>query len=132
MNKVHKINSEDQGSLHQWLQGVSFSLYACNAFQVDGTDIALSVVAIGREFPFPIEISPASSREGNSERQQALYHFEAASPLLFRKIEMFNILVSMRSLRHRELRNKGKIMREFDTGEMMVVRNQVNSSRKDR
>ena len=28
-------------------------------------------------------------------------------------------------LRHRELRNKGKIIREFDTGDLVIVRKQV-------
>ena len=70
--------------------------------------------------------------EGNSEVQQSLNHFEAASPLLFRLKEFFNILVSERSLRPRDIRNKGKLMREFDTGYLVVGRKQVKSSRKYR
>ena len=34
-------------------------------------------------------------------------------------------------LRYRELHNKGKLMREFDTGDIVVVKNHVKSSRKD-
>ena len=49
---------------------------------------------------------------------------------MFMQRELFNILVSERRLRHRELRNKGKLMREFDTGYLVVVSKQVNSSRK--
>ena len=48
LNKVQKINSSDKGKLHQWFQGVLFTLYACNAVPVDGTDIARSVLAIFR------------------------------------------------------------------------------------
>ena len=40
LNKVHKTNSSDKGSLHQWSQGILFTLYAWNSGQVDGTDIA--------------------------------------------------------------------------------------------
>ena len=58
-------------------------------------------------------------------------HFEATPPLLFRQIDLFNILVYERRLRHRELRNKEKLMREFDTVELVIVRKQVKSSRKD-
>ena len=58
-------------------------------------------------------------------------HFEASSPLMFRQIELFNILVSERRMIHRELRNKGKSMREFDTIDLVVVRKQVTSSIKD-
>ena len=53
-------------------------------------------------------------------------HFDAASPLLFRQRELFNILVSESRPRHRELHNKGKLMKGFDTGDLMVVRKQVN------
>ena len=65
-NKVQKIKSADKGSLHQWLQGVLFALYAWNEGPVDGTDIARSVVAIGREFQFPIDLSTSRSSEVNS------------------------------------------------------------------
>ena len=111
LNKVHKIHSVDKGSLHQWLQGVLFALYAWNAGPVDGTNISQSVVAIGREFPFPIDLSPSSSRLGTSEGQQSLDHFEDAYPLMLRQRELFNILVYESRLRHRELRNKGNLMR---------------------
>ena len=130
LNKLKKINSEDKGSLHQCLQGILFALNAWNSGPVDGTDIAQSVVAIGRESPFPIDPSPESLREGTSEVQQALDQFEAAYPHLFRQRELFNILVYERRLRHRELRNKGNLMREFYTGDLLLVRKQVKSSRK--
>ena len=50
---------------------------------------------------------------------------------MFIQRELFNILVSDSSPRHREMCNKGNITREFDTGDILVVRNQVNSIRKD-
>ena len=65
-NKAQKINSKDKVGLHQWLQGVFFALYTYNSVPVDGTDIDQSVVTIGIYFPLPIELSPASSREGTS------------------------------------------------------------------
>ena len=132
MNKVQKINSADKGSLHQWLQGVFFVLYDCNSGPVDETDIDQSLVAIGREFPFLIELSPERSREGNLEAKQDLDHFEASSPILFRQRKLFNTLVSERRIRHRDLRNKGNFMRESDTRDLVVVRKQVKSSIKDR
>ena len=42
-----------------------FLLHAWNEGPVDGTGIAKSVVAIGRELPFTIDLSPEISREGN-------------------------------------------------------------------
>ena len=88
-----------------------FPLYAWNAGPVDGTDIYQSVVSISRELPFRIVVSPAMSRESTSEGVQSLDNFEVAYPLLFRQIEMFNILVSEKRLIHRYMRNKGNITR---------------------
>ena len=59
-------------------------------------------------------------------------HFEDASTILSRKIELFKILVYERRLRHIELRNKVKITRGFDTGDILVIRKHVKSSIKDR
>ena len=67
MNKVQKIKSADKGGLHQWLQVALFALYAFNVGPVDVTYISRSLVDIGIDFPFPIYLSPARSREGTSE-----------------------------------------------------------------
>ena len=48
---------------------------------------------------------------------------------MFKQREIFNILVSQRSLRQKKLHNKGNITREFDTGDVVVVRKQVKSTR---
>ena len=92
--------------------------------------IVWSVVTIGREFPFPIDLSPSRLREGISERQNTLDNFETASPLLFIQREVFTTLVSERILRHIDLRKKWNIMREFYTRYLVVVRKQLRSIRK--
>ena len=46
---------------------------------------------------------------------------------MFRQREIFNILVSERSLRHREFHSKGNIKREFYIGDIMEVSNKLNS-----
>ena len=51
--------------------------------------------------------------------------FEASFPLLFRQRELFKTLASERRPRHRDLRNKGKLMRKFYTGDLVVLRKQV-------
>ena len=128
LNKVPQINSEYKGSLHQWLQGVIFEFYACNARPVDGTGIVQSVVDNGREFLFTIYLSPSRAREDTSEEQKCLERFEAVSLIIFRQRELLNILVSERILIHRELRKKVNLMRYFGTGAIVVVSNQVKSS----
>ena len=51
---------------------------------------------------------------------------------MFRQRDLFNILVYERRLRYRDLRNKFKLVRGFYTGDLVVVRENVNSSIKDR
>ena len=120
----------ENGSLNQWLKCVFFALYAWNAGPVDGTLITRSVVSIDRDLPFTIDLSPERSKEGNSEVQQSLDHFEASYPLIFKQRELFNILISERRLIHREICNKGNLTKEFDTGDNVLVRKQFKSSRK--
>ena len=67
LNKVERINTADTASMVRWKQGVLFSLYAWNAEPIDGTDIPRSVIAIGREIPFPIDLLPPLPRDGAAE-----------------------------------------------------------------
>ena len=56
LNKVEKIHAAECQSYEEWLMGALFAVYAWNSSPVDGTDIGRAVAAIGREFPFPIDI----------------------------------------------------------------------------
>ena len=47
-----------------------------------------------------------------------MYQFEAEYPILFIQIDMFNILVYDIRLKHRDMCNKGNLIREFDTGDI--------------
>ena len=62
LNKANKINSAEKVSLRHWLQGVFSALCDWNEVPVDGTDVAQSVVDIGRYLPLPIDLSSARSR----------------------------------------------------------------------
>ena len=48
------------------------------------------------------------------------------------QIQLFNILLSERKIRHRKILIKGNLMREFYTVDLVIVRNQVKSTRKYR
>jgi hypothetical protein len=100
------------------------------AAPIDGTDISRSKVAVGREFPFPIDLSSSANtpRISGSNPQNAIDYFEAASPLLYQQRELLRILNDERRERHRELRNKGKKEREFALGDIVIVQKQVLSN----
>jgi hypothetical protein len=128
LNKVQRINTADVDSLFRWKQGVLFSLYAWNAAPIDGTDLPRSVVAIGRDFPFPIDLSTATARDSASEGEAALDHFESASPLLYKQRQLLVIQNAERRQRHIDIRNEGIKQRSFDTGDLVIVRKQVQSN----
>ena len=128
LNKVERINTADVGSLWRWKQGVLFAMYAWNASPADGTDVPRSLAAIGREFPFPVDLSEPTPRSITSEGQHALDHFEAASPLLFKQRELLNIVNSERRRRHNELRNQAASGVSFEPGDLVIVRKQVKSN----
>eukprot|EP00978_Attheya_sp_CCMP212_P011561 scaffold28579_cov50-Attheya_sp.AAC.2 len=127
LNKIERNNTADTGSLWIWKQGVLFCIYAWNASPVDGTDIPRSQVAIGREFPFPIDLTEPTVRTFPTQGQQALDHFEAVSPLLFRQRQMLDLLNSERRQRHTDLRNQTARGRTFALGDLVIVRKQVKS-----
>jgi hypothetical protein len=55
-------------------------VYAWNASPIYGTDISRSLVAIGRESPFPIDIEGAVHNDADRQGQSSLEHHEAATP----------------------------------------------------
>jgi hypothetical protein len=127
LNKVQKINSADTGTLEQWKQGVLFAVYSWNAGPIDGTDLPRSVVAIARDFPFPIDLAEAIPRHGTAQGQQALDHFDAMSPLLYKQRQLLVELNAERRQRHIDLRNDNKKNPVFSPGDIVIVRKQVKS-----
>ncbi len=132
LNKVETINTADTGSLHKWVQGVFFAIYAWNADAVDGTDIPRCIPAFGREFPFPIDIKPLTSAEQSTVGgQQLLEYMNSTFPFMLKQREIFSTLVTERRRRHREYKNEGKRARVFSPGDIVLVRKRVQSSTKD-
>ena len=86
LNKAQAINTADFDDFFLWYEGVLFATYAWNAAPSDGTNIPRSLAAIGREFPFPIDLrlSNQSANTGTSDSQHTLDHSEAILPFLLR------------------------------------------------
>ena len=132
LNKVQRLNTAAKESLHQWIQGTLFAVYAWNAGPIDGTDIGRSFAALGRDFPFPIDLAlnPPPVRlpiEGN----EALDHVDALFPLLCRQQDLLRLLNQERRICHRELRNGKVTNRVFEPGDLVIVRKQVKSRTSD-
>ena len=87
MNKVQKLHAMDCESFDDWLIGSVFAVYAWNAAPIEGTNIIRSFAAIGREFPFPIDIQldPQVLVDTGNRGVQATRHVEGTFPLLFKQ-----------------------------------------------
>ena len=57
LTKGLKIMSNERDSVRVALEAILLLLYAWNSCPVPGTDISRSLVAVGREFAFPIDYS---------------------------------------------------------------------------
>ena len=61
------LHREDTASFAQWRLGTSFATYSWNSAPVDGTDIERALVAIGRSFPFPIDLAQGQPTAAEGE-----------------------------------------------------------------
>ena len=110
------------------MQGVIFALYGWNATPIDRTDVSQAFVAIGWEFPFPIDMALETlPNKALREGQTALDHCDAVSPFLYKQRNLLGILNNERCLRHQELKNEGITWRKFNVGDLVVVCKQVKS-----
>ena len=117
------MHRADTSSFTQWMLGTSFPTYSWNTVPVDGTDIERALVAIGRSFPFLIELAQVQPTAAGGEENEAAEHFHSFFPLLLRQRELFTILVESRRERHRELNNEGRKVSEFHPNDVVMVRN---------
>ena len=109
------------------------ALYAWNTAPVDGTNITRSLAAIGREFPFPIELredAPIQSVSQNTT-EVVLERTEAFLPLLCKQQDIFKALLEDQRKHHRKLVNKNCTEQKFEVDDLVVVKVQVQSN-KDR
>ena len=130
LNKVAKIHQADWESLDEWAMGVFFSLYGWNASPVDGTNITRSVAAKGREFNFPIDLAetPPEGFQGTNSAEWLLQHIECVFPLWDKQKHLLRILNEDRKQYHRDLKNRNRHMKEFQPGDLVIVRKQVKTS----
>ena len=130
LNKVQKIHAANCETFQDFMYGTIFAVYAWNSAPVDGTNVVRSYAAIGREFPFPIDFErdPIIPRDHEAQGQQALEHIDSAFPLWRQQQAILKILVKDRREHHRRLKNDGRNMKEFNPGDLVVVKKQVQTT----
>ena len=128
MNKAQRLIGLDTRDHASWMINQSFAAYAWNAAPVDGTDVVRSFAAKARTFHFPLDVAEPVERVVGSPGEATLQHIETTFPLWFKQKELLKMLTADRRERHLALANKDKTRREFNPGDLVVIRRQVKSN----
>ena len=130
LNKGLKIMTNERDSVRVAMESILLLLYAWNSCPVPGTDISRSMVAVGREFAFPIDFSTDEHLKLTTSRPSTVvsYSKELAARLsACREIAM--ILVDEQRAWHRELINSRRPhQRTYSVGDIVFARRTVKSS----
>jgi len=107
-----------------------FATYSWNAAPIDGTNLIRSFVAKGRVFPFPLQIAEDDNpvRIPAGQGEAAVSFTETNFPLWAKQSVMLQILVAERRERHRELANQNRRTKQFNIGDLVIIRKQIQSS----
>jgi hypothetical protein len=127
LNKVQRLMGLDTRDHSNWKMNMALAAYAWNGSLIDGTNVVRSFAAKARSFNFPLDVQEKVPRVIGNHGEVALQHVETVFPLWYRQKEILKLLVSERRERHTAWANKNKKRREFQPGDIVVVRRQVQS-----
>jgi len=110
LNKTQAIAGNDRGTHQVYIQNAQTSQYAWNSAPVDNTDIIRSMVAVGRAFRFPLDVSLSPSPILNTASNSTLFNYlrDVSTDAKF-SLSILQILIEKRRSTHRERQNKGEI-----------------------
>jgi hypothetical protein len=95
------------------LEAILLLLYAWNSCPVPGTDISQSLVAVGREFAFPIDLSSGKHWELTLLPSSVVLYSKELAMRLSTCRQVGELLVRKQRFYHRELINERRLIREF-------------------
>jgi hypothetical protein len=109
------------------MMNVYFAMYAWNASPIDGTDIVRSFAAKASTFNFALDVQEEHVRLIGNPGERAVQHVETMFPLWFCQKALFDILTEERWEKHRQYANANQQRREFQPGDIVVIRRQIQS-----
>jgi hypothetical protein len=105
LTKGLKIMTNERDSVRIALEAILLLLYAWNSCPIPGTDISRSLVAVGREFAFPIDYSTNKHWELTSFPTSVESYSRDLATRLSALREVAHLLVNKHRTYHRELIN---------------------------
>jgi hypothetical protein len=105
LTKGLKIMINERDSVRVALKAILLLLYAWNSCPIPGTDISCSLVAVGREFAFPINYSTNKHWELTSSPSGIESYSQDLATRFSSLCEVAHLLVQEQQAYHRELIN---------------------------
>ena len=128
LNKGLCIMSNERDSVRVTLEALLLLVYAWNSCPVPGTDISRSMVAVGREFSFPIDFSTDKHWELTSSPPAVESYSKGLALRLSACREIAHLLVTEHRAFHRELVNsRRRDPRVFQIGDIVFARRATRS-----
>ena len=134
LNKGLTVLSNERDSVRIAQEAILLLIYAWNSAPIPGTDLSRSLVAIGREFSFPIDFSSAKHLELTSSASTIKSFAHDQATLLKASRLIAQVLIDEHRCYHRELINSTRPdPRLFSVGDIVFARRAVRSdARKER
>jgi len=129
LNKGLRIMVNERDSTRIALEAILLLLYAWNSCPVPGTDISRSLVAVGREFQFPIDFSAGKHWELTSTPTNVASYASELAERLGACREVAELLVNEQRTWHRELVNSRRgDPRVYKVGDIVFARRSTQSN----
>jgi hypothetical protein len=129
LTKGLKIMCNERDSVRIANEAILLLLYAWNSCPVPGTDISRSLVAVGREFAFPIDYSSGKHWELTSSPSTVVTYSKELATRLSACREVAELLVKEQRAYHRKLINARRPNpRVYSIGDIVFARRAVKSS----
>ena len=128
LNKAVTIAANDCDTNQVFIETSHCAAYAWNSSCIDGTDIVRSVVAVGREFKFPLDITLHEAPvpvDGNVSAVHSFLRLAQANSQF--AMNILQLLTEERRSYHRERANESRNQRLFELGDLVMVRVAVQS-----
>lgn len=128
LNKAVTIAANDRNTNQVFIETSHCAAYAWNSSCIDGTDISRSVVAVGREFKFPLDIALSDAPtpvDGSVFAVHAFLRLAQENSQFATKI--LQLLTEERRSYHRERANETRNQQLFALGDLVMVRVAVQS-----
>ena len=105
LNQGMRIFAEERGTPRVFLEAAETLCYAWNSAPVAGTDLSRSLLVVGREFRFPIDISNNRHLTLDVNESSVESYAKDLTSLLEKCRDVYALLISEHRAMHREYRN---------------------------